>query len=130
MHSTFEPTVHDKLAQAQYEEMLKARVLSEFESAHYLTACLTHPVDQAQIVYNEFQFQGRKFEVVITYEGAVGNRELMTATLIVHLGACRDGSNPGDSLKCLLQSEGTSSVECAYESLIDALRVKMEISMS
>ncbi|CAN9195458.1 unnamed protein product [Alternaria alternata] len=112
MHSTLEPTVHDKLAQAQYEEMLKARVLN-----------------QAQIVYNEFQYQGRKFEVVISYYLGVRNRECMTATLIVHLAACRDGSNPKDFLKRLLQSEGESTVERAYESLIDALRVKMDISM-
>jgi hypothetical protein len=130
MPSTFEPSVHDKLAQAQYEEMLKARVLSEFKSAYCSTAYLTHPVDQAQIVYNEFQYQGRKFEVVISYYLGMRNRECMTATLIVHLAACRDGSNPKDFLKPLLQSGGASTVELAYESLIDALRVKMDISMS
>ncbi|RYN18634.1 hypothetical protein AA0119_g9761 [Alternaria tenuissima] len=34
MPSTFEPSAHDKLAQAQYEEMLKARVLNESNAVY------------------------------------------------------------------------------------------------
>ncbi|CAN9284223.1 unnamed protein product [Alternaria alternata] len=79
MPSTFEPSAHDKLAQAQYEEMLKARVLRDF----------------------------------------------IIASLIVPRVNCDHKPNQFPALQVLLQSEVTSDIVRAHESLVDALRVKM-----
>ena len=128
MHSTFEPTVHDELAQAQYEEMLKARVLSEFRLAYYFTTCLTHSADQAKTVYSsEDQCQTCKFEVVISYSDTEGahNRDSIIASLVMDPFECGHGTDQFPALVVLLESEVTSNVQRAYESLVHAPRVKM-----
>jgi hypothetical protein len=130
MPSTFEPSVHDKLAQAQYEEMLRARVLSEFESAYCSTACLTHSADQAKSAYAEDLCQTCKFEVVISYPDKDGadNRDFIIVSLTLDTFDCDHNPNKS-ALQVLLQSEATSNVKRAYESLVDALRVKMARSL-
>ncbi|RYN95152.1 hypothetical protein AA0120_g3980 [Alternaria tenuissima] len=109
MRSTFEPSAHDKLAQAQYEEMLKARVLN-----------------QANAVYNEDQCHSCKFEVVISHPGDKPVVHFIIASLVVHHGAdCGHRPDQFPASQVLLQSEVTDDVELAYESLVDGLRVKM-----
>ncbi|KAF7676712.1 hypothetical protein GT037_004924 [Alternaria burnsii] len=110
MPSTFEPSAHDKLAQAQYEEMLKARVLN-----------------QAKAVYDGRQFQDCKFDVVISYHDPddAGDRDFFIASLIVYDAACDNTYNSAPELKILLRSEACTSFEGAYESLVDALLFKM-----
>jgi hypothetical protein len=131
MRSTFEPSAHDKLAQAQYEEMLKARVLSEFRLTYYSTACLTHSADQANAVYNEDQCHSCKFEVVISHPGDKPVVHFIIASLVVHRGAdCGHRPDQFPASQVLLQSEVTDDVELAYESLVDGLRVKMTKSPS
>ncbi|RYN63778.1 hypothetical protein AA0118_g4398 [Alternaria tenuissima] len=89
MPSTLEPSAHDKLAQAQYEEMLKARVLN-----------------QANVVYNEDQCQSCKFEVVISYPGNEPVGVCIIASLIVYRGDdCGHRPDQFPALQVLLQSE-------------------------
>ena len=99
-----EDSAHDNLAQAQYEEMMKARVLSEFKLAYYSTTCLTHSADQAKAVWNEYQFQNCKFDVVISYHDSddAGNRDFLVASLIVYDAACHNKHNTTRGLKILL----------------------------
>lgn len=117
MPSTFEPSVRDKLAQAQYEEMLRARVLSEFESAYCSTECLTHSADQAKSVYAEDLCQTCKFEVVISYsdKDGAGNRDFIIVSLTLDTFDCDHNPNKS-ALQVLLQSEAMSNVKRAYES--------------
>lgn len=133
MPSTFdEDSAHDNLAQAQYEEMMKARVLSEFKLAYCSTTCLTHSEDQAKAVYNEYQFQDCKFDVVISHHDPddSGNTDLLVASLIVYDAACHNKHNTTRGLKILLRSEAWKYLEGTYESLIDVLRVKMTTTLS
>ncbi|CAN9148268.1 unnamed protein product [Alternaria sp. RS040] len=115
MPSTFKPSAHDKLAQAQYEEMLKARVLN-----------------QAKAVYNEDQFQDCKFDVVISYHDPddAGDREFFIASLIVHDAFYNNTHNSTPTWKILLRSQAWVNLEGAYESLVDALRIKMTTTLS
>ena len=99
MPSTFEPSAHDKLAQAQYEEMLQASVLSEFRLTYYSTACLTHSADQANAVYNEDQCHSCKFEVVISYPGTEGVGDFIIASLIVPRVNCDHKPNQFPALQ-------------------------------
>ncbi|KAB2101204.1 hypothetical protein AG0111_0g10559 [Alternaria gaisen] len=96
MPSTFEPSFHDKLAQAQYEDLLKARV-----------------VNQAKAVYHEDQFRDCTFHHVEN-----GN---IIASLIAYPVANNNLHAPWIPL---LDSLG-SNTESVYKSLNDALRVKV-----
>ncbi|RYN28432.1 hypothetical protein AA0112_g7438 [Alternaria arborescens] len=116
MPSAFdEDSAHDNLAQAQYEEMMEARVLN-----------------QAKAVYNEYQFQDCKFDVVISHHDPddSGNTDLLVASLIVYDAACHNKHNTTRGLKILLRSEAWKYLEGTYESLIDVLRVKMTTTLS
>ncbi|OWY48310.1 hypothetical protein AALT_g7105 [Alternaria alternata] len=104
MPSTFEPSFHDKLAQAQYEDLLKARV-----------------VNQAKAVYHEDQFRDCTFDVIIrssTFHH-VENGNII-ASLIAYPVANNNLHAPWIPL---LDSLG-SNTESVYKSLNDALRVK------
>lgn len=118
-------SIHDKLAQAQYEELLKARVISEFESAWYPATFLTHSVAQAKAVYHKDRFQDCTFDVIIkafTYEGSDDAEDsIIIASLIVYPVA---NNNPYASWRPLLEAMGFN-IENAYLTLDNTLRVEI-----
>ncbi|CAN9150993.1 unnamed protein product [Alternaria alternata] len=109
MPSTFEPSVHEKLAQAQYEDLLKARV-----------------VNQAKAVYHEDRFRDCTFDVIImSFTSNDAENGNIIASLIVYPVA----NNNYAPWRPLLQSLG-SNTESVYKSLYDALRVKINSVLS
>jgi hypothetical protein len=67
---------------------------------------------------------------VISYPGTEGVGDFIIASLIVHRVNCDHKPNQFPALQVLLQSEVTSDIVRAHESLVDALRVKMTTPLS
>ena len=66
---------------------------------------------------------------MISYPGTEGVGDFIIASLIVHRVNCDHKPNQFPALQVLLQSEVTSDIVRAHESLVDALRVKMTKSL-
>ena len=68
---------------------------------------------------------------MISYSDTEGahNRDSIIASLVMDPFECGHGTDQFPALVVLLESEVTSNVQRAYESLVHALRVKMTKSL-
>ncbi|KAI4616427.1 uncharacterized protein J4E87_008693 [Alternaria ethzedia] len=99
-------SIYDKLAQAKYEEKLKATILA-----------------LAKIVYSQNEPADITFDVTTGFELDSDSDEKTDMLAWVVSYAKKDGGKL--DWEALLQSKRCSSIEDTYQSLIQALRVKM-----
>ena len=115
-------SIYDKLAQAKYEEKLKATIISKLKGVlRYFTSNV--PTALARSVYSHYKPADITFDVTtgFDYDLDSGEKAGMLAWLISYTKTDEDIMN----WDALLQSKQGSSIEDTYQSLIQVLRVKM-----